>query len=135
VDPRVHIITSYLRDNCAQIISLPTLSQLVNLSESHLSHLFRRETGMSPHRFLKIARMHRACQLLETSFLSVKEVMASVGYNDPSHFVRDFETMMGESPSRYRQHHFQTATSFAAFANRQQKPPTSAACNPRKRTA
>jgi AraC family transcriptional regulator of arabinose operon len=135
MDPRVHIIASYLQESCERVVSLRDLSQLVNLSESHLSHLFRRQTGMSPQRYLKVARMYRASQLLGTTFLSVKEVMAKVGYNDPSHFVREFEKMMGESPSKYRQHHFRTPTSFTAFANEKQKAPMGADCNPRKRTA
>jgi AraC-like DNA-binding protein len=135
VDPRVHIIASYLLESCEKSVSLRDLSQLVNLSESHLSHLFHRQTGMSPQRYLKISRMYRASQLLSTTFLTVKEVMARVGYNDPSHFVREFEKMMGESPSKYRQHHVEMSTSFTAFANKQQKPPTNADCNARKRTA
>ncbi|MGH9906870.1 MAG: helix-turn-helix domain-containing protein, partial [Pyrinomonadaceae bacterium] len=40
--------------------------------------------------------------LLETSFLSVKEITHSVGLNDESHFVRDFKAVYGFPPTRYR---------------------------------
>ena|SRR5215467_6108045 len=135
MDPRVRVLVSYLVNRCDKELSMCDLSRLVNLSESHLSHLFRSQTGMSPQKFLKVARMRRAAQLLETTFLSVKEVMANVGYNDPSHFVRDFKKLAGESPSKYRQNHFHVSADSAAFANRQQKQPTSPDCNLQKRRA
>lgn len=46
--------------------------------------------------------MRRAQELLETTFLSVKEIMAKVGVTDESHFVRDFKRFHGCTPAQYR---------------------------------
>jgi AraC-like DNA-binding protein len=46
--------------------------------------------------------MERAKILLETTFLSVKEIMTEVGVSDESHFVRDFKSVYGVSPARFR---------------------------------
>lgn len=46
--------------------------------------------------------MERAKGLLESSFLSVKEIAFQVGLNDESHFVRDFKSTYGFSPAIYR---------------------------------
>jgi hypothetical protein len=46
--------------------------------------------------------MQRAKDLLESSFLSVKEIAFQVGLNDESHFVRDFKSTYGFSPAHYR---------------------------------
>ena len=46
--------------------------------------------------------MERAKDLLESSFLSVKEIAFQVGLNDESHFVRDFKSTYGFSPALYR---------------------------------
>ena len=46
--------------------------------------------------------MERAKDLLESSFLSVKEIAFQVGLNDESHFVRDFKSTYGYSPALYR---------------------------------
>jgi len=46
--------------------------------------------------------MERAKDLLESSFLSVKEIAYQVGLNDESHFVRDFKSTYGFSPALYR---------------------------------
>ncbi len=118
MDPRVHQLTSYLLENCEKRICLRDMSRCVNLSDSHLAHLFRRDAGISPQRFLKTVRLHRACQLLETTFLSVKQVMAQVGFNDPSHFVREFEKTFGESPCQYRKHNLHPPSSRAGTANK-----------------
>ena len=48
--------------------------------------------------------MERAKDLLESSFLSVKEIAFQVGLNDESHFVRDFKSTYGFSPALYRTH-------------------------------
>ena len=57
---------------------------------------------MPPIRFLRQLRMERAKDLLESSFLSVKEIAFQVGLNDESHFVRDFKSTYGHSPALYR---------------------------------
>lgn len=59
---------------------------------------------MSPIQYLKFLRMEQAKYLLETSFLSVKEITHRVGLNDESHFVRDFKKVYGAPPNRYRMH-------------------------------
>jgi transcriptional regulator GlxA family with amidase domain len=46
--------------------------------------------------------MERARVLLERTFLSVREVMAQVGFRDPSHFSRDFRRFHGIAPSAVR---------------------------------
>jgi len=47
--------------------------------------------------------MKQAKELLETSYLSVKEVMVQVGVTDESHFVRDFKRSYGYTPAKYRE--------------------------------
>lgn len=101
-DPRVARTQSIIRSQMHLRITLPTLAAETGLSVSRLSHLFKGHTGHAPARYLKQFRMERARELLETSFLSVKEICAQVGMGDMSHFVRDFEKIYGLSPSRYR---------------------------------
>jgi AraC-like DNA-binding protein len=79
------------------------LAAVVNLSPSRLHQLFKEETGMPPARYLRQLRMRRAKELLETTHLSVKQVMAGVGVTDESHFVRDFKKCCGLTPARYRE--------------------------------
>jgi AraC-like DNA-binding protein len=66
-------------------IRLADIAATVHVSSSYLRHLFKRETGTSATHYVKLLRLRRAKELLETSSLSVKEVMSAVGFNDFSH--------------------------------------------------
>jgi AraC-like DNA-binding protein len=83
-------------------VSLNDVAQSLNLSASRLRHLFKAEMGLSPARYLKARRLKEAKELLETSFLNVKQVMLKVGYNHRAHFVGEFKKSYGLSPSQYR---------------------------------
>lgn len=83
-------------------LSVEELAETVQLSPSRLRHLFKRETGTSLMRHLRNLRMERAKDLLETTFLSVKEVAARGGIASVSHFVRDFEKTYGHAPTTHR---------------------------------
>jgi hypothetical protein len=66
------------------------------------TRLFRRETGTSPAAFSRALRLDQARSLLQTSFLTVKPVMAASGWSDPSHFSREFSRRHGRSPLAFR---------------------------------
>jgi AraC family transcriptional regulator of arabinose operon len=82
--------------------SVECLAREAELSRSRFSHLFRREVGVSPARFLHRRRMELALVLLERTSLPVREVMWHVGCHDPSHFARDFRRFHGFSPRERR---------------------------------
>ena len=91
-------------------LTLTEFAHSVNLSVWRLSHIFKSDVGMPPIKYLKLLRMERAKGLLESSFLSVKEIAFKVGLNDESHFVRDFKSTYGYSPTTYRAHFKLTGT-------------------------
>ena len=93
-----------MRDDVRGELSLGAFAQSVNLSVWRLCHIFKSDVGMPPIRYLRLLRMERAKGLLESSFLSVKEIAFQVGLNDESHFVRDFKSTYGFSPALYRSH-------------------------------
>jgi AraC-like DNA-binding protein len=102
LDKRVEKIIQMMREDVRGELSLSEFAQSVNLSVWRLCHIFKSEVGMPPIRYLRLLRMERAKGLLESSFLSVKEIAFQVGLNDESHFVRDFKSTYGYSPALYR---------------------------------
>ena len=101
-DARVQSVAAVMLTGFQRHFNLSELAHGVNLTPEHLCRLFKRELGMSPFKYLKLYRLQRACVLLETSHLSVKQIMFTVGFSDESHFVRDFENILGLSPMRFR---------------------------------
>lgn len=108
MDFRIDQLKLYLKHHFNDELTVKEMAVLVNLSPSHLSHLFKRELTVSPRKFLKRIRLSHARGLLEGTFLSVKQIMGLCGYNDASHFVRDFEMLHGQTPRRYREHYFES---------------------------
>jgi AraC-like DNA-binding protein len=102
LDKRVEKILEMMRDDVRGEVSLGEFAQSVNLSVWRLCHIFKSDVGMPPIKYLRLLRMERAKGLLESSFLSVKEIAYQVGLNDESHFVRDFKSTYGYSPAIYR---------------------------------
>lgn len=101
-DPRITWIVDYMLRHMSEPLSVATLAERVNLSRSRFIALFTAQTGVAPMRFLQRVRLRRARLLVERTFLSVKEIMALVGYNDPSHFARDFRREHGTAASALR---------------------------------
>ena len=78
------------------------LATQAKLSPSHLSRLFRLQTGRSPYATLRLKRLQKAEVLLGSTLFAVKEVAFAVGYHDMSHFVKDFRHLWGSRPLEHR---------------------------------
>ncbi len=105
MDQRVQKIISLIKDDPSTDRTLDELARAVNLSSSRLNHLFKLAFGLPVAKYVKSLRMQRAKELLETTFLSVKEITAETGYKDESHFVQNFKAAYGLTPAQYRRNH------------------------------
>ncbi len=83
-------------------VTLEAVSQEVNLSADYVRHLFKKATGVTFHYYLRYVRINRAAHLLRSTFLSIEEVAASLGYAYTTNFPRDFRALLGISPATYR---------------------------------
>ena len=104
VDRRVQAVIDYMWEDLSRPLRLAEVAHSVNLSASRLQHLFKAETNMTAAQYLKSLRMQRAKQLIDSTFLSTKEIMQRVGMRDESHFVREFKKIYGLPPRTYKQH-------------------------------
>lgn len=105
MDLRVQRALSLISEDVRRPLLLEEVARAVNLSTPRLRYLFKAETGMTPAQHLKSIRMQKAKELLEGTFLNVKQIMLQVGINDESHFVRDFRELYGLTPAEYRRNH------------------------------
>ena len=85
-----------------QNISMGVIAQHLGLSESHLSHLFRKETDYTLMNYLTRYRVHKAMELLRDCRLKVYEVAERVGYRDIAYFSATFKKVAGMSPSEFQ---------------------------------
>lgn len=85
-----------------QSISVSSIARELGLSESNLSHLFRKETDYTILNYLTRHRIHRAMKLLRDCRMKVYEVAEQVGYRDITYFYATFKKVAGVSPSEYQ---------------------------------
>ena len=106
-DSRQRILHSveYMKQHLEKPLRVAQLAAIANLSVSHYSALFTACTGYAPIDYFIRLRMHRACQLLDTTGSSVKEVAGALGYEDPLYFSRVFRSVNDLPPTEYRRTH------------------------------
>jgi len=101
----VHLAKRYMEENYLSDVNLTALSRLTHMNAYHFIHVFKRETGVSPIRYLIRYRMEVAKQYLETTRLPMVEIAEKVGYKSETYFQNLFKKTTGISPGLYRSMH------------------------------
>lgn len=94
-----HFLQSHYND---PKLSAQTIAVALGVSASHLSVLFRRETGQSLHQAVIELRLRRACDLLTRTAYSIKEVASLTGWSSQLYFSSAFHRRHGIPPSALR---------------------------------
>lgn len=107
MDRRVQTVVEMLSNDLRNTIPMKEIAQRVNISPSRLRHIFKAEMGVSPMQYFKELRMSKARELIENSFLNIKQIMTTVGASNKDSFARDFKKTYGYTPSTYRARYHQ----------------------------
>lgn len=99
---RIHRVLHEITEHPGEHHSVEALAALAGISPAHFSRVFRRATGVSPHRFLLEARINRAKELLTASSMSLTILAEALGFASQSHFTRTFRALVGVPPSTFR---------------------------------
>jgi len=99
---RLRRVTAYIDENLQRELRLAELSAVVHMSPYHFARLFKRSTGVPPHRFVVRRRIDEARALLATQTVAIAEIARSVGFRTPSHFATTFRRITGMTPTEYR---------------------------------
>ncbi|MFF9341534.1 MULTISPECIES: helix-turn-helix domain-containing protein [unclassified Streptomyces] len=97
-------------------VSVRECAGRLGVSPGHLNEVVRGGTGRTPAALLREARVREAQRLLIATSLSVRQVAARVGFEDPAYFCRFFRREVGTSPGGFRKHHERLVPSIEADA-------------------
>ena len=92
----------FIRANYKKKIKLIDISKAIYLSPYYLSHIFKRETGITLMEYLTKVRIEEAKRLLENTQWNTTRISFEVGCTDQSYFSKVFKKIEGISPSDYR---------------------------------
>ena len=97
---RIALAVDKLRKNFDQPLRIENLARDLGMSSSGFHHHFKAVTDMSPLQFQKQLRLQEARRLMLGESLDAASAGYRVGYDDASHFSRDYKKLFGNSPVR-----------------------------------
>jgi AraC-like DNA-binding protein len=103
IDGRVHRIAKAIEiigKDRDKPLRVGDIARQLGVSVSGLHSQFKAVTGMSPLQFQKQLRLQEARRLLLAGEVDVARAGYRVGYDDPSHFSREYKRLFGEPPLR-----------------------------------
>jgi AraC-like DNA-binding protein len=96
----VRKVEEYIEANWDKPIDIEAMAQVANVSARSLFREFKRDRGYSPAAFAKQIRLNHAKEMLEqVDGPSIIQIAYKCGFQNPSHFAKDFKLAFGELPS------------------------------------
>jgi YesN/AraC family two-component response regulator len=95
-------VIRYIEKDLAKDINLEKLAKKTAMSKHHFCRVFKKHTGDTPMHFLTCKRIERAKILLLDEELTITDIIAAVGFQDQSNFIKNFKKIEGVTPSFYR---------------------------------
>lgn len=93
----------YVYRHYREKIRLDDIADMLGISASYLSRLFKKETGISLQDFTNDVRVEKAANLLRYSEETLPEIAAYVNFPSQSYFGKIFKHKMQMTPRRYRE--------------------------------
>ncbi len=101
-DPKIAQALSYINENLTGDLSVDTLCAQVWLSRYHFMRLFKAQTGLTVHAYVRQKRLIQAARLIREG-MSAGRAAAESGFADYSAFHRAFREVFGTSPGRLKE--------------------------------
>ena len=99
---QINKVYEYLFKNYSKEIDFRQISSLVNMSAPSLCRYFKKHTQKTITDVLNEIRVRQACKLLSTNKANAKEACYMSGFNNYSHYNKQFKKIVGKTPLHYQ---------------------------------
>ncbi|WP_407272075.1 helix-turn-helix domain-containing protein [Radiobacillus sp. PE A8.2] len=97
---------AYISENILQDLSLKSISDYCYVNSSYLSHIFKKEVGLSIVKYINKKRVEEAKHLLLHTTSSISEIALLFRFCNQSYFTQQFKLYEGLTPKEFRDKRF-----------------------------
>ncbi|WP_290534544.1 AraC family transcriptional regulator [Alistipes sp.] len=102
----VNQVTHYMSENIEKRLTLKQLADYAGYSPSYFYRNFVKEMDESPVEYFIKMKINKASIYLIKSPMTIAQIAAKLGFNNPDYFSRTFRKIVGLSASEFRKQHF-----------------------------
>ena len=103
---RINKVVNFLMSNYTRDIKIEEIATLINMNKASFCRYFKLRTHKTCTQFLNEIRIAHACKLLINANMRATQVCYETGYNNISHFSRQFKLITGTSTKDYVRTYF-----------------------------
>lgn len=92
----------YIETNLHRPLTLEEMAEHIHMTPTYLCRIFKRETGLSPRRYVQKLRLEKAMERLACTDETVYAIAEQLGFESASYFARVFRAEQGMPPSVFR---------------------------------
>ncbi len=101
--PDLRELQAWIMAHTGEDLRVELLAERMAMSPRNFARLFLAETGMTPAKFVEMARIDQARFLLEVSEFTIELIADKSGFKDTERMRRAFIRQIGVNPQNYRQ--------------------------------
>lgn len=98
---RINKVVNYLMDHYTKELKIAEVAKLVNMNKASFCRYFKTRTHKTCSHFLNEIRIAHACKILINNNKTATQVCYEIGYNNISHFNRQFKLITGTTAKAY----------------------------------
>jgi AraC-like DNA-binding protein len=100
---RIKNIHEYLMKHYQEEINLEHIAGITHMAPASVCRFFKASTGLTIFQYLNKIKIDYACKLLLNTEMNIVDISYDCGYNNLSHFNKQFRRFAGTTPTQFRQ--------------------------------
>ncbi|WP_186423166.1 response regulator transcription factor [Lacrimispora celerecrescens] len=100
-DKYIELVQEYIREHYREKITLNQMSALLNISQGHLSSVFKKQTGKNFSDYVSEVKIEKAKELIGTYQYMMYEISDMLGFDTQYYFSTVFKKITGHTPKEY----------------------------------
>jgi len=101
-ETKARAVIQYMHTHYQEKLTLDDLARIFFTNRTTLEQTFRAATGLPAMAYLARLRVQLAALMLRDTEMDIPDIVARLGFSDPSQFRRTFRKYFGYPPSEYR---------------------------------